>query len=332
MPNKNFKLALICTVGGHFEQLTNLDEFYNQYDHFWITNKNTQTESTLKNEKKYFIEAAHFKKPWTYLKHIPEVIKIFKKEKPSHIISTGSGRTALIPFFLSKLFDIQFIYIETYSRVNNLTMMAKLLSKMQQPILSQWENHHKGVIYIGPVFKNIKAENTNTFSQDHVFVAIGTRNEPYNRLLEAVEKLIEKKIIPKPVIVQAGYTAYQSNNLELFDFCAAEKINEYIKNSKFVITQESAGIVNKCLKYHKKFIVMPRDYSFGELPARGDMKEDLQYKLEEMGYTKVVHTTDELENAILNLEQLKTGFKFDNSFAISKLTELVEKNHDGSVR
>ena len=38
------KIALVCTTGGHFEQMTNLSDFYNRYDHFWITNENKQTK------------------------------------------------------------------------------------------------------------------------------------------------------------------------------------------------------------------------------------------------------------------------------------------------
>ena len=95
---KKLKVALVCTRGGHFEQMTNLSEFYSCYDHFWITNKNKQTENQLKDERVHYIELAHFKKPWTYLFQLAPVLKIFAKEKPTHVLSTGSGRTALIPF------------------------------------------------------------------------------------------------------------------------------------------------------------------------------------------------------------------------------------------
>jgi hypothetical protein len=92
-----------------------------------------------------------------------------------------------------------------------------------------------------------------------------------------------------------------------------------------VITQESAGIGAQCLKYRTKFVVMPRDYQYGELPTKNDMKEDLHYKLEELGYTKVVRNRDELEKAIVNIEDLKVGFNFDNSQAIRTLRNIIEK-------
>jgi UDP-N-acetylglucosamine transferase subunit ALG13 len=143
--------------------------------------------------------------------------------------------------------------------------------------------------------------------------------------LEGVEDLKKKGIIKEKVIAQVGYTEYKSDHVEVFDFCMPEKINELILNAKYVITQESAGIGTQCLKYRTKFVVMPRDYQYGELPTKSDMKEDLHLKLEELGYTKVVTNTEELEKAIANIEKLKIGFNFNNSLAIQTLRNIIEK-------
>lgn len=322
----NRKLALVCTQGGHFEQLMNLEEFYNHYEHFWITNKNSQTISGLEKEKKYFMSMAHYKKPWTYVKHIPIITKIFIKEKPTHIISTGSGRTALIPFLLAKIFGIAFIYIDTFSRVNGYSKFGHFLLKLGHPVLTQWEHRDsKKAIYIGAVFKR-GTDNSNKNNGKRIFVTLGTREEGFPRLINAVEGMKRKNIIKEEVIVQAGKTKYASACLEIFDFCAPKKIEELISEAKYVITQESAGIGTLCLKLNKKFIVMPRDYQYGELPSKSDMQEDLHWKLQEMGYTKVVNNGVELENAIKEIDNLKYGFHFDNQLAIRKLTRIVEES------
>ncbi len=324
MKPSKINLALVCTIGGHFEQLTNLSSFYSRYDHFWITNENKQTLSQLENEKKYFINQGHFKKPWAYLNQIPSLIKIFIREKPTHILSTGSGRTAFVPFLLAKILRIDFFFIDTFSRVKGYSKMGSFLLKIGHPILSQWEDQNNPkVTYIGPVFEK-SAEVPKQPSLDHVFVTLGTRTEAFTRLIKAVEDLVKKGIINHKVIVQAGHTRYDSQYLEIFDFCTPEKIDELILNSRYVITQESAGIGTKCLKYDTKFFVMPRDYEYGELPAKSDMNEDLHLKLQAMGYTKVVNNASELEKAIQGLESLKSGFRFDNRLAVKTLHKLVE--------
>lgn len=317
-------IALVCTSGGHFEQMTNLSEFYNHYNHFWVTTRNKQTESQLKQERAYYIKPAHFKKPWTYLHQMAPVIRAFVREKPTHVLSTGSGRTALIPFLLSRLLKVRFIYIDTFSRVYGYSKFGTFLLKTKNKIYTQWEDpKNENPIYIGPVFKNQENHNKPKDSK-YIFVTVGTRNEPFTRLLKSVEDLVKKGNIKEKVIMQAGHTNYSSNCAEVFDFCAAEEIDKLILNASYVITQESAGIGTQCLKHGTRFIVMPRDYRYGELNTKSDMKEDLHYKLEEMGYTKVVQDTNELEKAIENIETLRVGFNFDNTLAIQTLKKIIE--------
>ncbi len=317
-------IALVCTCGGHFEQMTNLSDFYKQYDHFWITNKNQQTEGQLKSERAYFIKMAHFKKPWTYALQVAPIIKIFAGERPTHIVSTGSGRTALVPFLFARLLRIKFIYIDTFSRVHGHSKFGSFLLRTKNKIYTQWEDPvNKNAIYIGPIFRHQESKNKDGDSK-YVFVTVGTRDEPFTRLLQGVEDLVKKGIIKDKVIVQAGHTKFRTDLLEVFDFCMPDKIDALILNARYVITQESAGIGTQCLKHRTRFIVMPRDYQAGELPTKSDMNEDLHFRLEELGYTKVVRNATELEKAIVNIESLKTGFEFNNSKAISSLHKAVE--------
>ncbi len=325
MKSKEIKIALIATSGGHFEQLSNLAGLYNNYPHFWITNKNHQTVSELNGEKVYFIKMGHFKKPWTYISHLPFFWTIFSKEKPTHILSTGSGRTAFIAFFASKLYKIKFIYIESFSRVNCFSKFGDFLIKFGEKIYTQWEtNTSNKAEYIGPVFEFREQDKELHSESDYVFVTLGTRSEQFTRLIDSVEQLKRNGTINNNVKVQAGFTNYKSDLLEVFDFCSQTEIDKLIGNSEFIITQESAGIVTKCLKMKKKFLVMPRDYAYGELPSKSDMKEDLQYRLEELAYTKVVKNTTEMESAIKNLDKIKVGYNFDNSLATQKLKNLLE--------
>lgn len=323
-PDKPIKLCLVCTTGGHFEQMTNLEDFYGQFDHFWITNKNKQTLSQLKNEKAYYIESAHFKEPVNYLKQVPEILRAFAIERPTHFLSTGSGRTAFIPYLLAKLLFKPFVHIDTFSIVHGYSKFGQFLLKVGEPILSQWEDPgNPQVSFIGPIFKNLEKIPVKP-EHGHVFVTLGTRSEPFTRLVKAVENLVVKGIIREHVIVQAGHTRYASDHLEIFDYCTPDEIDAYIANARYVITQESAGIGTKCLKFKTPFIVMPRDYQYRELPAASDMNEDLHLKLEEIGYTQVVHTTNQLETAIKNLNSIKTGFVFDNRRAIRVLSGFIK--------
>jgi UDP-N-acetylglucosamine transferase subunit ALG13 len=321
---KKINIALVCTAGGHFEQMTNLCDFYISYDHFWITNRIKQTEKLEQSERVYFIKMAHFKRPWEYLSQIAPVSKIFAREKPTHVLSTGSGRTAFIPFLMSRLLKQRFIHIDTYSRVKGHSKFGTFLLKTGNRIYTQWEDsQNENTVYIGPIFKQQEDRNKCDDSK-YIFITVGTRNEPFTRLLKGVEDLVRKGAIKEKVIVQAGHTKYKSDCLEVFDFCPPKKIDEFIIDARYVITQESAGIGTQCLKSKTKFIVMPREYQYGELPTKSDMNEDLHFKLEKLGYTRVVRNKEELEKAIENIDSLKVGFHFDNTLALQTLKQIIE--------
>jgi UDP-N-acetylglucosamine transferase subunit ALG13 len=325
MKKKLIKLGLVCASGGHFEQMLNLSDFYVGYPHFWITHRNVQTESALKAENRYFIRDAHFKRPWAYIQQLPKTLSTFLKEKPSHMLSTGSGSIVFIPFILSLLFRAKFIHVDTFSHVRGLTIMGKLLYNLGFPVLTQWESPRKTkAIYVGPIMKRDLAINIAEKATQHVFVTVGTLIKPFPRLIQAVETLKKDGMIKDKVFVQAGYTNYESDIMEVFDFTSPERIDRLIRDAKYVITQESAGIGTKCLKYGKKFIVMPRDYSRNELRSKSDMNEDLHIKLAELGFVFIVHDVEEMRTAISKLDSLKVGFEFDNRRAVQKLRELVE--------
>jgi UDP-N-acetylglucosamine transferase subunit ALG13 len=327
------KLALTCSAGGHFEQMQNLYRFYQHYPRFWIVNETPQTEYALSAESRHFIKGAHFSKPWTYLVQAPRVLRILRRERPTHIISTGPGMIGFSPFLLSRLLGIKFIHLETFSHVHHLTKLGRLIRMFRHPILSQWDGlDMKYVRSIGPAISDSLPDAPEKVSEEIVFVALGMRVHPFPRIIKAVESLIRDDVILGKVVIQRGFTDYPTEAAENFDFRTPAEINKLIAASKYVITQESAGIVTKCLRLGKRFIVMPRDYRYGELPAKSDMNEDLHEKLAELGFTFVVQDKDQLKEAIGKVNQLKTGFRFDNSRAISALKAMVEGAGDNGVK
>ena len=50
-----------------------------------------------------------------------------------------------------------------------------------------------------------------------ILVMLGTQNNSFHRLLEKIEGLIKKNIISDKVIVQAGYTKFKSDYMQIFD-------------------------------------------------------------------------------------------------------------------
>ena len=97
-----------------------------------------------------------------------------------------------------------------------------------------------------------------------IFVTLGTQDKEFTRLLEAIDREIEKGNIKECVVVQAGYTKYESKNMEIFDLISTDEFNKYIKSSDLIITHGGAGSILTAIKNNKKVIAAARLYKYKE--------------------------------------------------------------------
>jgi hypothetical protein len=145
--------------------------------------------------------------------------------------------------------------------VHGHSKFGTFLLKTKNKIYTQWEDpHNDNAVYIGPIFKQT-GDNHKCHDSQYVFVTVGTRDEPFTRLIKGVEDLVKKGVIKEKVIIQAGHSKYSSDHVEVFDFCMPEKVDELIRNAKYVIPGE-CGHRYQCLKY-KQILRYARDYRHG---------------------------------------------------------------------
>lgn len=91
-----------------------------------------------------------------------------------------------------------------------------------------------------------------------IFVTLGTQDKEFKRLLEAVDKEIEKGKIKEKVIAQVGCTKYESDNMEIIDYIDQDTFNKYLKECSLLITHGGVGSILSALKMGKTIIAAPR--------------------------------------------------------------------------
>lgn len=91
-----------------------------------------------------------------------------------------------------------------------------------------------------------------------ILVTLGTQDKSFSRLLATVEKAKKEGIITDRVVVQAGYTSYQSDVLEIFDLIPMEDFNALLEKADLVITHGGVGSILTALQKGKKVIAAPR--------------------------------------------------------------------------
>ena len=62
-----------------------------------------------------------------------------------------------------------------------------------------------------------------------ILVTLGTQDKEFTRLLKAIDREIKNGVITDKVVVQAGFTKYQSDDMKIFDLIPIdEKLGESI--------------------------------------------------------------------------------------------------------
>lgn len=91
-----------------------------------------------------------------------------------------------------------------------------------------------------------------------ILVTLGTQDKSFKRLLDAIQREIDKGNIKDRVVVQAGCTEYKSKDMEIFDLIDRDKFSELIKECDLLITHGGVGSILTGLKNNKKVITAPR--------------------------------------------------------------------------
>ena len=61
-----------------------------------------------------------------------------------------------------------------------------------------------------------------------IFITVGTHEQPFDRLLECIDKMVEKGLINEEIICQKGYTEYMPKNYKAEKLIPYEQMEENI--------------------------------------------------------------------------------------------------------
>ena len=153
---------------------------------------------------------------------------------------------------------------------------------------------------------------------------LGTQNNSFHRLLEEINKLIKKEIIQEEVIVQAGYTKYETPNMEIFGLIPKEELKQYQQEARIIITHGGAGSIITSLQYGKKVIAVPRKHEYGE--HVNNHQEEIVELFNSKGYIIGTNGVEELEQAIEKAKNFKpVQYKSDNHKMLQIIEDFIEK-------
>ncbi len=97
-----------------------------------------------------------------------------------------------------------------------------------------------------------------------IFVTVGSRNYPFDRLFIKLDELYEKKILTDKMFAQIGTSKYQPKYYEYKDFISQDEFLEKINEADIVVSHGASGSIMKALNAGKKVIAVTRLEKYGE--------------------------------------------------------------------
>ena len=158
-----------------------------------------------------------------------------------------------------------------------------------------------------------------------ILVLLGTQNNSFIRLLEEVEKNIENGNIQDRVVVQAGFTKYKSEKMEIFDMVSQDRMNELIDEADLIITHGGVGSMMSAIRKGKKVIAVPRKKEYGEHVNNHQM--EMISTFAKQGLIIGLNDVSELEQALNKVENIKLGEnKEETSNIINIIDDYIKKD------
>lgn len=157
-----------------------------------------------------------------------------------------------------------------------------------------------------------------------IFITLGSQKFQFNRILKAVDKLIEDGVINDSVFAQIGYSDYIPQYYEYQEFLDRDEFLWKIEKADIVITHGGTGAIIGAVKKGKKVIAVPRLARYGE--HVDDHQTQIVDQFRELGLICGCVDIEELEGA-LKIVKTKGYKKYESSTQkiIDSIKDFIEK-------
>lgn len=133
-----------------------------------------------------------------------------------------------------------------------------------------------------------------------IFVTVGSRNYPFDRLFIKLDELVNNGIINDELFAQIGTSTYKPKNYKYKDFISQEEFLQFINKSDIVVSHGASGSIMKALNAGKKVIAVTRLSKYGEHIDDHQIQNNEAFGQNK--YVLPVFEMDDLENAFKSIK------------------------------
>lgn len=159
-----------------------------------------------------------------------------------------------------------------------------------------------------------------------IFVTVGTHEQPFDRLVRAVDGLVANGAIAEPVFMQTGYCTYEPERCWWARFVPAAEMRERMEAADVVVTHGGPSSFVEAIAAGKVPVVVPRRAEFGE-HVNDHQEAFVREVAERKGGIVPVYDIENLSEAIGEARRLSVGgtnFESHNAEFCTELEQIIE--------
>jgi UDP-N-acetylglucosamine--N-acetylmuramyl-(pentapeptide) pyrophosphoryl-undecaprenol N-acetylglucosamine transferase len=207
--------------------------------------------------------------------------RVLRRVRPALVVCSGAG--LVVPLCLiARSSGVRIVFAETMARVTGPSLSGRVLSRLASSVLVQWPEMtcvYPGSRLCQPAL--LDDIGSGDSPGEGTFVAVGTHAQPFDRLLEAVDRSVEAGCLPRPVVAQSGPSSYRPRTYSTSAWMAPDELDAAAAAARYVVCHAGSGIVATALRAGRRPLVMARLRAHGE--HVDDHQRQLAAKLGELG-------------------------------------------------
>jgi beta-1,4-N-acetylglucosaminyltransferase len=144
----------VCSIGGHLLQLLELRPAWEDFPRLGVTFQKSDSDSLLHGERVVHAHGPTNRSIPNLLRNLRLAARVMRTERPAAILTTGAGVS--VPFaWVGRLFGVPTVYVESFTRIDELSLTARLISPIASRLYVQWPElarHDSRLRFAGNLF------------------------------------------------------------------------------------------------------------------------------------------------------------------------------------
>ena len=130
-------VMLVCSSGGHLQQMLAVRPAWEPYSHVWVTFDKSDARSLLRDERVVYAHSPTNRSLKNLVRNLLLAWRTLRVVRPRVLLTTGAG--VAVPFvWLARLRRVRIVYIESFTRIEGPSLTGRLVAPVAHRVYVQW--------------------------------------------------------------------------------------------------------------------------------------------------------------------------------------------------